>query len=310
LVAWYLKRLNTPTDAIANESAGLAAIALPREIWRFGLVLLGLAFLVPYAALYVHYRVLSQLGAEASGWMQAAMGLSLAARAVLGAAHPVFLTPYVNRGGTPEERMAWAVGYQRTLCFLIGLVLPPLLLFPDVAARLLYSAEFLPGAQYVFLFVLGEVVLLWSGTYGSLVVAFDRLGYHVAENIAAQLLMVAVGWAFIPRWGIGGAGAAALAAAVFLLLSNAGFLRWSFGLRTPARTTLLVLYLAVGLGVAGLVGRTPTLWEWQAILGRLSLHALLVLGLLAFLSHEEGRKLRGLAGRAALAVRGRRPPSL
>jgi PST family polysaccharide transporter len=303
LVGVFLTRLNTPPDPNIRP-APARAFRLPSEIWRFGFALLSLTFLAPYAALYVHYRVLSQLGAETSGWMQAAMGLSLSARAVLGAAHPIFLTPNVNRGGTPEARMEWAVGYQQTLCFIIGLSLPPLLLFPDLAVRVLYSSAFLPGAPFVFAFVLGEIVLLLSGTYGSLVLALDRVGFHVVENVIAQVMMVVVGWAFIPRWGIGGAAAAALASAVFLYLSNTIFLRWSFGLRAPRRTAFLAIYLTAGLTVAGLLGRQPANWAWQAILLRMTVHAALVAGLVSFLTPEEKQKLRALARRAVSGVLG------
>ena len=44
-------------------------------IWKFGGALLVLAFLGPYAALLVHYQVLSVHGAQAAGWMQAAIGI-------------------------------------------------------------------------------------------------------------------------------------------------------------------------------------------------------------------------------------------
>jgi len=304
LVATALKRLNTPEGAVSAGPLG-GAFRLPREIWRFGLALVALTFLAPYAALYVHYRVLSQLGAEAAGWMQAAMGLSLAVRAVLGAAHPIFLTPNVNRGGTPAERMAWAVAYQETLCLLIGLLLPPLLLFPDLAVQVLYSAEFLPGARIVFLFVLMEIVGLLAGTYQAIVLALDRIAFHVAQNVAAQLLMIAVGWATIPRLGIAGAALAALSSAVFLYAATTIFLARRVGLRPPARTTMLAAYLTIGLTLAGFVGRTPAAWSWEAILWRLFVYLALLAGLRLFLTGEQQTKLRTLVRDAIGRVRSR-----
>jgi hypothetical protein len=106
LAIWALRRLAAPAaGGLRLPSPVAAARELPREIWRFGGALLGLAFLLPYAALFVHYRVLADIGASAAGLMQAAMGVSLSVRAVLGSAHSVFLTPNVNRGGAPEQRM-------------------------------------------------------------------------------------------------------------------------------------------------------------------------------------------------------------
>jgi O-antigen/teichoic acid export membrane protein len=270
--------------------------ALPREMWRFGLTLLALAFLAPYAALFVHYRVLSDLGPQASGWMQAAMGISLAVRGVLGSAHPVFLTPHLNRGGTGEERMRWATNYQKTLCFLIGVVLPPLLLFPDLAVRVLYSAEFLPGAQFVFLFVVAEILTLLAGTYQGLVLALNRLGYHVTQNLLAQVIMIVVGALTIRRFGIAGAALAAIATQFFLYVSTTIFLRRSFGLRIPKRIALLTLYVVAMLAATGIVGQIPTTFAWGNLLARGGAYLASVAGLAAFLTrHDDYRRLRELA---------------
>ncbi len=108
-------------------------LGLPRSIWRFGGFLFVLTFLAPYAALYVHYRLLESRGVEAAGWMQAAIGIGLSVRAVLGSAHPVFLTPNVNTGGTPEQRMTWANDFQMLFCLLAGLAVPPIFLTASAA---------------------------------------------------------------------------------------------------------------------------------------------------------------------------------
>jgi hypothetical protein len=307
LVGFAVARLNTPADPRARLPVPiLAAVRLPRAIWQFGLALLALTFLAPYAALFVHYRVLRDLGAEAAGWMQAAIGISLAVRAILGSAHPVLLTPNVNRGGTPEQRMRWASDFQKALCFLTGVVLPPLLLFPDVAVRLLYSSEFLPGARFVFLFVLVEIVTLLAGTYQSLVLALDRLGYHVTQNMAAQGVMIVVGAVAIRRLGISGAALAALSAQLFLYTSTTVFLRRSFGLRLSVRSGLLALYLVAILLIAGLVGRNQAGIDWYSLLLRSGVYIALVGGLALFLTRDDQTRLRELfreaSGRALAAA--------
>jgi hypothetical protein len=269
--------------------------AMPYGIWRFGVAMVGLTFLTPYAALFVHYLVLTDLGAEASGWMQAAIGISLAVRTVLGSAHPVFLTPNVNRGGPPEQRMRWANDYQKTLCLLVGLVLPPLLLFPDIAVRALYSAEFGAAAQVVFLFVLVEIVTLLAGTYQALVLALDRLGYHVAQNVMAQAIMIAVGALAIRPLGIAGAALAALSAQAFLFASTALFLRHTFALRIAPRSALLTAYVVAAVVIAGLIGRTTTGLDLSALALRAATYVGLVAGLTVFLTTADYRRLRELA---------------
>jgi len=308
LVGFAVARLNAPADLGPRTPApGLSAVRLPREIWQFGLALFALTFLAPYAALFLHYRVLRDLGPESAGWMQAAIGISLAVRTVLGSAHPVFLTPNVNRGGTPEQRMEWAGDFQKTLCFLTGVVLPPLLLFPDVAVRLLYSSQFLPGARSVFLFVLVEIVTLLAGTYQSLVLALDRLGYHVAQNMTAQGVMIVVGAFAIRRFGIPGAALAALSAQLFLYLSTTVFLRRSFGLRLPLRAALLAAYLVAILLVAGVVGRNQAAIDWYSVFVRVGVYAVLVGGLALFLTRADQNRLaellRNMSNRALAVVR-------
>src|SRR5258708_25882810 len=158
-------------------------LALPREMWRFSAALLSLTFITPYAALFVHYRVLRDYGAGTAGWMQAAIGIGLAVRGVLGSAHPAFLTPNVNREGGPADRFAWANAFQATFCFLAGVALPPLLLFPQIAVRLLYSKAFQSGAAFVPVFVLTDCAILLTCTYLTFVIPLDELGFHVAQNV-------------------------------------------------------------------------------------------------------------------------------
>jgi O-antigen/teichoic acid export membrane protein len=290
-----LAPLIRPGDATAEPSGVTRPFALPREMWRFGLTLLALAFMAPYAWLFVHYRVLSDLGPQASGWMQAAIGISLAVRGVLGSAHPVFLTPHLNRGGTGEERMRWATDYQKTLCFLIGVVLPPLLLFPDLAVRVLYSAEFLPGAQFVVLFVVAEILTLFAGTYQGVVLALNRLGYHVTQNLLAQVVMIVVGALTIRRFGIAGAALAAIATQFFLYVSTSIFLH-AIGLRIPKRIALLTLYVVAMLAATGIVGQMPTTFAWGNLLVRGGAYLASVAGLAAFLTrHDDYPRLRELA---------------
>ena len=123
LVVIATRMVTEGTDASASTTAPTerAVAGLPTQIWRFSGALLILTFVAPYAALFIHYRLLREHGTQAAGWMQSAIGVSLAVRQVLGAAHAVYLTPNVNRGGSPAARMEWANRFQITLCLLAGL---------------------------------------------------------------------------------------------------------------------------------------------------------------------------------------------
>jgi PST family polysaccharide transporter len=271
------------------------AIRLPRRIWKFALALAGLTFIAPYAALFVSYEVLSTFGAETAGWMQAAIGVSLSVRALLGSAHALFLTPNVNRDDDFEERMRWAVSFQRSFCFLAAVALPPLLLFPRAAVSLLYSDAFVPGARFVALFVTMEVVTLLAGTYGALVVAFDHIAFHVATNVAAQSIVIALAAWLIPPQGIAGAALAGLAAQLFLYAATWIFLRLKHGLEIPLRSTALTFYAVASLGTAGALGTLYAAHDLRAVLVK-GLAYLALIGMLSlFVTREEWAELAASA---------------
>ncbi len=284
----------TPAPAAAPAPGSL--FGLPPALWRFSTALIVLTFLSPYAALFVHYHLLRDHGAATAGWMAAAAGIGLSVRTVIGSAHSVFLTPNVNRGGSADDRMAWANRFQRVFCLIAGLVVPPLLLFPGLAVRLLYSSAFLPGAAFVTLFVLLEVVNLLSGTYQSLVIALDRMGVHVANNLASQLLVVAVASQLVKPLGILGAGLALLAAPIFMTVATLIFLSRAYRLRVPAGIVLLSASVVLALTAAGLTGAYARGALVPVLLIKGAVYAAIVGGFFALLTADERRRLRETLG--------------
>lgn len=277
---------------------------LPPLLWRFSAAMLTLTFVTPYAALFVHYRVLSMLGAQAAGWMQAAIGVSIAVRAVLGSSHAVFLTPGVNRGGTPAERMMWASQFQSTLCLLAGATVPLLLLFPQIAVGVLYSRQFAPGAQFVAIFVLAELLGLVAATYQALVVAFDHLAFHVVQNLAAQLVLVGIAAVTIERYGIAGAGAAGLAAQLVLYSATTAFLRARQGVRIPGRVAMLTGFVLLASAAAGAAGVVWQTMSWTPVLLKLAAYLAILFVLSMFLTRADRDRLAEMVGR----LRGRLQP--
>lgn len=294
LVAGITRLATSGTDAPAprKAAANWFDLGLPAAIWRFAGALLILTFLSPFASLFVHYGLLSAHGAETAGWMQAAIGISLSVRAVLGSAHAVYLTPNVNRGGSLEERMEWANRFQATLCLLAGLSVPALLLFPGIAVHILYSSEFLPGATFVMLFVLAEVVGLLSGTYQSLVVALNRMRFHVASNLFAQLLVVIGAYLMVEPFGILGAGLAILIAPVFLYAATMGFLNRSYGLRMPGAVVARSGWLLASLVATGLTGALYPGTFWESVPFKAGVYFVVICGFALLLTSPERERVR------------------
>lgn len=230
------------------------AFRLPEAVWRFAGAMFALAFAAPYAALFVQYTALRLYGADASGILQSAIGISMSVRTLLGTAHAVFLTPHVNRQETPGDRMAWANEFQRTTALFFVMALPPVLLFADIALRLLYSGRFVEASAFVALFVAAEVVALLSGTYQALIVAGDRMAFHVVQNLLAQALLVGIAAVALPRLGLAGAGIAALAAPLFLYATTLIFLRRRFGVGVSREAAWMAVLTATILVVCGAAG--------------------------------------------------------
>lgn len=269
-----------------------------RQIFAFSGAMFLLALLAPYAALNAHYQVLSSLGTAAAGWMQAAIGISLAVRSLLGAAHPIYLTPQLNQRDTWGARMAWADQFQRLWCLLAAVLVPPLLLAADLAIVALYAESFLPATRFVHLFVLGEVLILVAGTYQGLILAGDRLKFHVAQNLLAQLIFVAVALATIPSAGIAGAAYGGIAAQLFILVCTLGYLAVRERLWPPWRTAVLMAYTLALIVITGVLGADGLLWSGHGSLMTASMVYLASLaGLALFLTRADWQQLGAMARR-------------
>jgi O-antigen/teichoic acid export membrane protein len=255
LVLAAILKLRVPGAKKVRPRRSLAkAFKLPRDVWRFGFWLFPLTFAAPYAARYVQYSVLRLYGAGSAGILQGAIGIGLSVRTLLGAAHSIFLTPNVNRQADSAERMMWTNDFQRHMVLIFVGVLPPILLFSDIELAVLYAPAFVAAAPFVALFVAAEVITLLSGSYQALILADNRLRFHVAQNFTAQLLVAGIAVIAIPRLELTGAGLAMLSAPIFMFASTILYLRRQFGVRLSpeaAHMSLLALGMLLVCGVIG-----------------------------------------------------------
>ena len=255
LVLFAMVKLHVPgAGQESHQRLEEGPLRLPREVWAFSLWLFPLTFAAPYAAWFIQYSVLSLYGAGKAGLLQGAIGISLSVRTLLGAAHSIFLTPHVNRHANSPERMAWANDFQRHTVMIFIAALPPILLFSDVELAVLYAPAFIAAAPFVALFVATEVMTLLSGSYQPLLLADNRLRFHVGQNIAAQLLLVAIAAIAIPRLGLAGAGLATLAAPIFLFGTTLWYLRRQLGVRPSSEAAHMCWLTVAVLVICGAIG--------------------------------------------------------
>jgi O-antigen/teichoic acid export membrane protein len=294
LIVFAARRVNSGMPAPTHATA---PFSLPAPIWRFSTVILGLAFLTPYAALFVYYQVFKAEGPQVAGWMQAAIGVSLIVRVGLGSAHGVFLIPNVNSNLPPQARIAWAYRFQSVLSMIAAVSVPLLVLFPDVFVRILYSADLATGARYAGLFVLAEFIWLAAASCQPLILAFDHLTIHVVQSVAVQLLLVALATLLIPRFGIVGAGVANLVANSALYLSTVVILRVKYGERIPGRVGALTAFVIASIAVAAVIGA----WQPTVSVGiasvKLAVYVVLAALLFPFLSPNDRQQLGHIRSR-------------
>ena len=297
------------TDADRLPLRARAAMRLTPGMWSFALWLLPLTFLAPYAGWFVKYTTLKLYGVGSAGVLQSAIGISLSVRALLGAAHAVFLTPHVSRESDPVARMQWADEFQRTTGLLFAIALPPLLLFSDIAVRVLYAPGFVAGSAFVALFVAAEVIGMLAGTYQALIIAAGSVRFHLAQNLLAQALLAGTAAVALPRLGLAGAGIAALAAPIFLFVTTLGFLRRTFGVGPSAAAVRSSFVTLVILVVGGTVGsRYPGL-SFTLIAEKAMVCLALWIAALAAVPAIDRARLQQAATRLVRGFRGHGTPS-
>lgn len=176
------------------------------------------AFTAPLAYLVARYAVVRTAGITEAGLLQAAMGPALALGAVLRSSNALFLTPAVNRRGDGGEKLRSAVEFQRALSVVAAILALPIVLFPGWWLRLLYSDGFVVASPYVYLFVLGEMLLLLAGVNQALVIGLDDIRTHLAVSLGGHAAIILTSLWLVPKYGIGGVAAALLANSLVIMV--------------------------------------------------------------------------------------------
>ncbi|MEZ5499960.1 MAG: hypothetical protein R3E77_11105 [Steroidobacteraceae bacterium] len=276
-VALSLRRLSRKFNGGVWVGPPRGRFSLPREIWRFVMIMRPLAIAGPFALLFVNYRVLQLEGAAAAGWMQAAFAIAIAASTVLSAGNLAMHTPNVSRGGTPQELMNRAEEYLCASGFLAAVCLPPLLLFPKTVISILYSQEFHPATAVLAIFLIAKLLELAVGAVQAIVIALDHMKFHVVENVLVQLLVIAAAIVLIPRFGITGAALSLALESLCLLLVSTTFLLHRHALQMPTRPLWLWIFLLSAAISCRALAPLPE-WQPQPLLLRACLYAAIIGG--------------------------------
>src|SRR5439155_18911940 len=96
--------------------------------------------------LLARYQSITNLSEEAAGLLQAGLATALSIGAVLGPTSTLYFAPYVNRAIPSSDKIEAAGKFLPRLIFVYCLGALPVLLFPELVLRLLFSNRFTPAA--------------------------------------------------------------------------------------------------------------------------------------------------------------------
>lgn len=263
-----------------NRSLGLAVgarVATMRrqirehaDLFEFSLVMYAVSFIAPLSLLIARIVVFDRFGAVHAGWLQAAIGLSLAINMMLNPLNGLLLTPVVNRDIPVEEKLVATLEFQRKLLFTIGVVVTPVIVFADLFIRILYTSEFLPAADVLYLFVIGQVLMQISGVYGALIIGLNHIRVFGFVAFTGQIVLGVVAWYGAPVWGLAGVGLAMLLSGLVVCILSIGFVVRCTGLSLEPRiiygaATLVVLMFFMGYLATDHDSLTPTVFAIKTI---------------------------------------------
>ena len=280
--------------SVVSEMKANREIVFVAAMYALGAVAMSAALLVTRQA------VLSSGGETSAGLLQSAYGLALAIGLVLNPTNGLYLTPILNRNLEPSIKIATALDYQSRLAALLLLAAAPMVLFPKTCLLILFSDRFVEAAQWLYLFVLAQMMLQIAGVYHAILIGLDELRAFAATNVGGHFVTGASALLLVPRMGIMGAGIAMLAGATVAALTSFLWLRLRHEFGRSFRRFAPVLYALVAVGACGFFVRSIPEWNPAAFAARLLLATALVLGATPFLASELKHDfLGGVFGRIA-----------
>lgn len=241
-----------------GEPAETLALQQRQRIWRhirITSVSIVLSFLVLRQSEVLFLKLLRP--AEEIGFFNIAFTLGFALSALIPGVYAALLLPMMSRqsGGDAQgqaQRLTNALRYLQVLAIAMAAgtwVLGPLLV------ELLYGAAYTTAGDVLLWIIAGVAVAAIGQGAVSQLVSTDRQQHVLATNIVVTVLVLALDWWAISRFGLAGAGAAFLAgnvlhAGTMILLA----LRQS-GARWPLAMTLRVVLAssAAALSTCGLL---------------------------------------------------------
>lgn len=210
------------------------------------------------ALLVVRTAVLSRLGAVAAGQLQAAFSIALTVGAVLMPISNLYLAPLVNRVASSEEKLGTANDFASRMTVLLMLGAFPVVLFPGLLLRLLFSPAFISAAAVIWLFVLWQCVFQLVYVYQQLLVGLDEVVFAAVVSVAGFATTLVLVGPLVNSLGLGGVAVALTSGSVVTGIGLLARLRWRYHGGVSSRVVFRFV------GVSGMIVATGRLFAGQA----------------------------------------------
>ena len=275
---WVYHRKLGPTPVIRDEGI--------LKILRDNKDILGITFWVyisvaSVAALlaFIRYLAIAEVNADAAGFLQACIGISLSIGAVLGPATFLYFTPYISRDMPDEDRFRAANEFMPRLLALYSVGAMLILLFPETTLWVLYSAEFSTASLILPWFVAWQCIFQFSNAYQQLLISLDDLrGYGVVVvtgNMVAGLLCLAL----VSRYQLLGIALGMVGGGVVAGVLTTLRLRFSHGMAVPKSAYVLGVFALLAFCLVAAVGRLTVEISGPGLAARSATAALFLTGL-------------------------------
>ena len=293
---WYIRK-KLSLD-IRDPSAGiLKELRRSPEIISFSLY--GHLALSAYsiAMLIVRYEVFSTMGEAQAGLLQALFAIALALGAISSPLNFLYLTPILSRNISNQEKFRKAHEFQGLMVVITFILSLPFLLFPKFALTILYSSEFRPASDYVYLFIFWQSMHVIVNVYRQLLVGLDDVKFFAVSALISYLVAILATPTLVQVYGLPGA-AFALSLSVFLSGLAIPFrLASKFHSSIPFSLWVRIAACLSGIIVTGLIFSHLEEFSVTGFLARVFYIALLTPLLWKLLPDEQKRMIADMIGR-------------
>lgn len=265
-------------DAVAVETALLTYLA----VGSYSLLLL-----------LVRYLSLTRLGEVAAGLLQADLAVSWSIGALLTPASMLYLAPFVNREIPVSQRWEAAEAFLPRVLMLYSLGALPVLLFPDLVLRVLYSGRFLGAVQFLAWVIVWQCLAQVMAVYQQLLIGLEDIwGGCVVVTMGGYLAAAVLCFVLVRPFGIIGIGLGLIGGAI--LGAGLGMLRLrrKYGRGVPKSIPGLVAFSVLGLFGVAASGRMTQELTWTGLIVRFLVAIAFLAGLWAMLPSTLRAELR------------------